>query len=99
MARRTASVACALGAVMAAQDTRAPGRAGLSRSLFNLDEEYVDAMDALESLSRFYGDLPAAHKELRDALARTEGGRAALASLAESAARVARLTRQLEVKK
>jgi hypothetical protein len=77
-------------------DKRAPGRAGLTRSLFNLNEEYVDAMESLDALARFYGDLPAAHRELGEALGRTARGKAGLASLYESGARVARLTRQLE---
>jgi len=76
-------------------DKRAPGRATLTRSLFNLNEEYVDAMASLESLSAFYGDLPAAHRELGATIRRGEKGRKALSALVESAGRVARLQHDL----
>lgn len=77
-------------------DKRAPGRAGLTRSLFNLNEEYVDALEALAALEEFYARLPAAHRELGDALGRAARGRRALQSLADAAARAASLTRKLE---
>jgi hypothetical protein len=77
-------------------DKRSPGRATLTRSLFNLNEDYVDAMEALEALTSFYAALPAAHKDLALALDRTARGRPGLTALAGSAGRVARRTRDLE---
>lgn len=77
-------------------DKRSPGRATLTRSLFNLNEEYADAMEALKALEVSYNTLPAAHRELADDVEKSRKPRAALAALTRSAKRVARRTLELE---
>lgn len=77
-------------------DKRSPGRVTLTRSLFNLNEEYADAMEALKALEVSYNTLPAAHRELADGVEKSRKPRAALASFARSAERVARRTLELE---
>jgi hypothetical protein len=77
-------------------DKRAPGRATLSRSLFNLNEAFAESMESLQGLGSFYAALPAAHAELGKALDRRARGRAALAALEDAAGRAARRTRELE---
>jgi hypothetical protein len=77
-------------------DKRTPGRNTLARSIYNLNAEYADAMEALKALSLFYNGLPAAHQDLADGLGRKAKPQQALAQLATFAERVARLTKELE---
>ena len=77
-------------------DKRTPGRNTLARSIFNLNADYADAMDALQSLSLFYNSLPGAHRDLAIGLARPGKPQKALAELGAFAERVARLTQDLE---
>lgn len=77
-------------------DKRSPGRVTLTRSLFNLNEEYAGSMEALKALEVFYNALPAAHDDLAGPIARIHKPRTALSRLLRSAERVARRTRELE---
>lgn len=77
-------------------DKRSPGRVTLTRSLFNLNEEYADAMDTLRSLEGFYNNLPGAHRELAEGIDRAPAPRKALAALRRSAENVARRMKDLE---
>jgi hypothetical protein len=77
-------------------DKRSPGRVTLTRSLFNLNEEYADAMDTLRALEVFYNNLPGAHRELAEGIDRAHTPRRALAALRRSAENVARGMKDLE---
>ncbi len=77
-------------------DKRSPGRVTLTRSLFNLNEEYVAAMESLQALEIFYTVLPAAHRDLADAVTKSQKPRKALATLCDSAVNVSRLASDLE---
>ncbi len=77
-------------------DKRTPGRNTLARSIFNLNEEYVDAMASLKALALFYNGVPMAHRNLSDGLVRRSKPPKALTDLAHFADRVARLTKDLE---
>lgn len=76
-------------------DKRAPGRVTLTRSLFNLNDGFVDAMEALDRIEDYFAALPAAHRALGDSAGKT-GAVRAVADLAESAERVDRFARRLE---
>ena len=77
-------------------DKRSPGRVTLTRSLFNLNEEYADAMETLKALEVSYNTLPAAHGDLADGVEKSRKPRAALAAFVRSAQGLARRTRELE---
>jgi len=77
-------------------DKRSPGRITLTRSLFNLNEEYASAMEILQALDAAYTMLPGAHGDLAEGVAHSRKPRAALSALARSAEHVARLTQDLE---
>ncbi|MBK8574373.1 MAG: hypothetical protein IPN90_01390 [Elusimicrobia bacterium] len=77
-------------------DKRTPGRNTLARSIFNLNAEYADAMETLNALTLFYNNLPKAHHDLAEGLARNAKPQNALTDLAAFATQVARLTNELE---
>lgn len=75
-------------------DKRAPGRATLARTLFNLNEDYVDAVESLESLAKAAAALPPAHAQL--AARSSSMGSDALAELSEAAHRALARAAELE---
>jgi hypothetical protein len=77
-------------------DKRSPGRTTLARSLFNMNEEYVDTLDTLAALEDFFHALPDAHRALAHRLEARRGAGPALTELARSAARAAQRALDLE---